>query len=251
MSPLDDLSRTAGVERTTSREDRLPPVQGPPDDSPVDSTDPQHELGSGPSPKGSLLLEVLQTVILTLVIFFGVRTVGQNFVVDGASMDPTLQSGEYLLINKLVYWRLDQGPLSPLIPRRLRDHGYLFGGPRRGDVIVFLAPTAEQKDFIKRVVGLPGEEIRIVRGKVYVNGQLLDEPYLSHLATYDYPLNGQPMRVPPDHYFVLGDNRPNSSDSHYGWTVPAKDIIGKAWVSYWPPSEWRVLEDRAYANVGR
>lgn len=196
----------------------------------------------------SLGLEVVQTVLLTLVIFLVVRSLVQNFRVEGASMDPTLQSGQYLLIDKLSYLRLDNLPISPLLPESLTRRGYLFGGPRRGDIVVFRSPTMDHKEFIKRVVGLPGDEVRIVRGKLWVNGQPMDEPFIVHQATYDFPLNGRPLKVPPDHYFVLGDNRPNSSDSHLGWTVPAQDIIGKAWLSYWPPSEWKVIQDQAYAS---
>ena len=219
---------------------------------PPDETPGVVEAGHSPQARaGSLALEILQTVALTLIIFFVVRSLVQNFRVEGASMAPTLQSGQYLLINKLAYFRVDTSPLAAILPPELVPKGYLFGGPQRGDIIVFRAPTLDEKDFIKRIVGLPGDEIRIVRGQVYVNGQPLGEPYIVHAAKYDFPANGKPLRVPPDHYFVLGDNRPNSTDSHLGWTVPASDIIGKAWLSYWPPSEWRVLEDRAYAGLDR
>lgn len=103
---------------------------------------------------------------------------------------------------------------------------------------MFEAPGGTDRDFIKRVIGLPGEEVKIVHGKVYINGQPLNEPYLVHLATYDL----EPRRVPEGNYFVLGDNRPNSSDSHLGWYVPVSSIIGKAWFSYWPPATWGPVE---------
>lgn len=198
----------------------------------------------------AIVSEVLQTVLLTLFIFFAVRAVVQNFRVEGASMDPTLRTGQYLLVNKAIYARLDGTPLASLIAP---DHPagaplYLFGGPQRGDIIVFEPPLQTDKDFIKRVIALPGETVRIERGKVYVNGKLLDEPYVKHLATYDYPVAGEPAVVPPGMYFVLGDNRPNSSDSHLGWFVPADRIVGKAFISYWPPSMWAIVTDPAYAR---
>jgi len=192
----------------------------------------------------SLLWEVAQTVILTVVIFFLVRAVIQNFRVEGASMVPTLQSGQYLLINKVLYARADGTPLDRVFADSTPndDVNFVFGGPERGDIIVFHAPGQSDKDFIKRVIGLPGEMVRVNRGQVFVNGQRLDEPYIRHRATYDL----EEQRVPPGSYFVLGDNRPNSSDSHLGWFLPADNIIGKAWVSYWPPTYWGVMPAAAY-----
>lgn len=198
----------------------------------------------------SIAWEVLQTVLLTLFIFFAVRSVVQNFRVEGSSMDPTLQTGQYLLINKVVYLRVDRLPLVSLLAPAAAENGpsYVLGGPKRGDIIVFEAPYQSDKDYIKRVIALPGETVRIDRGKVYVDGKPLDEPYVKHLAAYDFPPNGQPIVVPPGQYFVLGDNRPNSSDSHLGWFVPADHIVGKAWLSYWPPSQWGIVPGPAYAS---
>ena len=198
----------------------------------------------------SLAWELLQTVLLTVVIFFSVRAVVQNFRVEGASMEPTLQTGQYLLINKAAYFRVEEAsPLARVVPGTEQGSTrYVFGGPERGDIVVFEAPTQQGKDFIKRVIGLPGDMVQVKSGKVYVNGQLLDEPYLEFHATYNFPISGQPVRVPDDSYFVLGDNRPNSSDSHLGWFVPVDNLIGKAWVSYWPPAHWGVMPHAAYAN---
>jgi signal peptidase I len=195
----------------------------------------------------ALLWEIAQTVLLTIAIFLSVRLVVQNFRVEGASMDPTLRSGQFLLINKVTYARVDGTPIDPLLPAR-NDRGtihYVFGGPNRGDVIVFRSPGSPDKDFIKRVIGLPGESVRIVDGRVFVNGREIDEPYLTHHATYDL----ETKKIPSDSFFVLGDNRPNSSDSHLGWFVPADSIIGRAWVSYWPPDLWGVVSTSAYANL--
>jgi signal peptidase I len=192
----------------------------------------------------SLVWEIVQTVLLTIAIFLAVRSVVQNFRVEGASMDPTLHTGQYLLINKVLYARADGTFLERIIPDRTPNDqpNFIFGGPQRGDVIVFQSPGQTDKDFIKRVIGLPGETVRIVDGTVFINGRPLDEPYLTHHATYDF----EQKVIPPGNYFVLGDNRPNSSDSHLGWFVPANNLIGKAWVSYWPPTNWGVMTAAAY-----
>ena len=192
----------------------------------------------------SLAWEILQTVLLTVAIFLAVRSVVQNFRVEGASMDPTLRSGQYLLINKVLYARTEGTFLDQFIPdtRPGDDVNFLFGGPQRGDIIVFRSPGPTDKDFIKRVIGLPGDTVRIVGGRVMVNGRVLEEPYVQHRASYDL----DEKIVPPGSYFVLGDNRPNSSDSHLGWFVSAHSIVGKAWVSYWPPTHWGVMPAAAY-----
>jgi signal peptidase I len=200
-------------------------------------------------PSGSkmrpLLVEILQTVLLTLIIFAGVRSVVQNFKVDGASMEPTLHSGQYLLITKMAYFRLEGVPLQ--VAERIgavpadRESYFPFGGPQHGDIIVFRFPGTPDRDFIKRVIGLPGDTIQIDHGKVYRNGVQLDEEYIRAVPSYSLPA----QKVPEGNYFVLGDNRPNSSDSHIWGFVPEANAIGKAWVSYWPPNQWGVL-----GNVG-
>ena len=194
----------------------------------------------------ALVWEIAQTVLLTIAIFLAVRLVVQNFRVEGASMDPTLRSGQFLLINKVSYTHVEGTPLDPIVPTTERGSiHYVFGGPNRGDVIVFRSPGSADKDFIKRVIGLPGETVKIVEGRVYINGKMLDEPYIFHRATYDL----DSKKVPSDSFFVLGDNRPNSSDSHLGWFVPADSIIGRAWISYWPPSLWGFVSAAAYAQT--
>ena len=179
--------------------------------------------------------EVVQTLLLIGILFFGVRTVMQNFRVEGPSMQPTLSSGEFLWVNKAAYfeWNGD----------------YVFGGPQRGDIAVLRSPdTAEDFDLIKRIIGLPGDRLRIERGKVFINDQLLDEPYIWFQASYDYPADGEEIVVPQGQYFVLGDNRPNSRDSHYGWFVPSEFLIGRAWLSYWPPADWGLTPSVGYAT---
>jgi signal peptidase I len=189
---------------------------------------PPEKLGTPPatpsilSGVGSVLRELIETLALTLIIFLLIRFAVQNFRIEGYSMEPNFHDGQFLIVNKLVY---------------------LLHPPERGDVIVFIPPTNTSRDFIKRVIGLPGDRIEITNGRVYVNGALLDEPYPLNPGTY----SAGPVTVPPGEYFVLGDNRNNSSDSHSWGSVPAKDIIGKAWVSYWPPQLMGLIPSYSYA----
>jgi signal peptidase I len=196
-----------------------------------------------------LAWELLQTILLTLVIFVAVRSVVQNFRVEGASMEPTLQTGQYLLINRAAYYHLEGTPIDGIIPATAQGSlRFLFGGPERGDIAVFRAPTQPDKDYIKRIIGLPGDTVLIKNGEVFVNGKLLDEPYIHFAASYNYPITGNPITVRDGQYFVLGDNRPNSSDSHLGWFVPVENLVGRAWLSYWPPSTWGTTPHAAYAQ---
>jgi signal peptidase I len=129
--------------------------------------------------------------------------------VDGSSMLPSLQPGQLFVINRLAYpgWGIS---------------------PRRGDVIVFRRRIPGNDAFlVKRVIGVPGDEVQVVDGTVFVNGARLDEPYVRAPDDYTYPIDGGPARVPEAAYFVLGDNRPISVDSHLGWFVAADDVIGE------------------------
>jgi signal peptidase I len=163
------------------------------------------------------LRDILETALLTLVIFLGVRFGVQTFRVEGFSMEPTLHSNQYLLVNKL---------------------SYMVGQPQRGDIVVFRFPQDPTRDFIKRIVALPGEEVEVRAGVVYVDGKALTEPYILSKPHYPYPKK----RVPENEFFVLGDNRNNSHDSHVWDFLPKEYLIGKAWVSYWPTQAWGVVQ---------
>ena len=179
--------------------------------------------------------ELLHTLVLVSLLFFAVRVVIQNFRVEGPSMQPTLTSGEFLWVNKVAYFQW--------------DGQYILGGPQRGDIAVLRSPDpSDNVDLIKRIIGLPGDRLRVVHGEVFINGRPLDEPYVRFEATYNYPQNGNDLTDPDGQYFVLGDNRANTRDSHYGWFVPAENLIGRAWVSYWPPADWGVTPGVAYAT---
>ncbi len=163
----------------------------------------------------AFLREILGTLILAVVIFFLLQTTVGSFIVVGRSMEPSLQERQRLLVNKIVY---------------------SFHPPERGDVIVFHPPNNQRADYIKRIAALPGETIEIKMGAVYINGSPLHEPYIKDPPNYTF----HQYEIPKNEYFVLGDNRNSSNDSHNGWVVPRQNIVGKAWLSIWPPSEWRL-----------
>ncbi len=192
--------------------------------------------------------EIIETILLTLVIFLGVRTLVQNYRVEGVSMVPTLADGEMLVVDKWTTFRWDDNFLARLLGQDVPPaYHYVFGhGPQRGDIIVFHAWN-EDKDYIKRVIGLPGETIEVKSyDGVYINGKLLDEPYYKEVPNYTVA----PTVVPTDTLFVLGDNRRNSSDSHlaYNGPVPLDRVAGRAWISYWPPGTIGLLPHPAYAT---
>jgi len=233
MSSVDDRFPTQAVPRST-----ISDVEVEPEAHTTPIAVPTERKNKG----GGLAWELLQTIVLTLAIFLGVRSIVQNFRVEGASMEPTLQTGQYLLINKATYFHVEGTPFDKVLPvTHQGSSDFLFGGPQRGDVVVFRAPTQPDKDFIKRVIGLPGDTILVKNGTVYVNGEPLDESYIHYPATYTYPFDGQPRQVPDGNYFVLGENRPNSSDFHLSYSAPTENFVGKAWISYWPPPAWGLM----------
>lgn len=201
----------------------------------------------------SLTREILETLLLTLIIFILVRAVVQNFKVEGESMMPSLHDGQYMLINKAVYFRYDTNWFSRIMPgsRNLPANMVnLFHPPQRGDIIVFQYPLDTSKDYIKRVIGLPGETVKVKVGDgVYINDKKLDEPYIKDVADYRDG-DTAAVTVPPNSVYVLGDNRNNSSDSHIWGFVPYDLIIGQAWLSYWPTNYWGFIPTASYPNVG-
>ena len=188
--------------------------------------------------------EILDAVGLSLVVFILIQTSMQNFKVEGASMSPTLDSGQYLIVNKLAYVNVDLVRLSKLIPiwrvKELKDN-HNVRSPIRGEIIVFRFPDPNpnnrKRDFVKRVIGVPGDKIAIVNGVVWVNGEPLYEGYLRFRDAF----NLDERVLKEKHYFVLGDNRTGSNDSRAWGTVPEENILGKVWSIYWPPSDWGVL----------
>lgn len=168
----------------------------------------------------SLLREILETVLLTLFIFLILNTATGRFQVRGSSMEPALHDGQYLVISKLSYW------IRP---------------PERGDIIVFHPPNSPSEDYIKRIVGLPGEKIEIREGTLWVDGIPLEETYVFNPGFYSGTWN-----LGEGEHFVLGDNRSNSSDSHSWGVLPQENIVGKAWLCYWPPEEWGLVQHHVF-----
>jgi signal peptidase I len=191
----------------------------------------------------SMLQEVAQAVVLTGVLIFGIRTMVQNFRVEGISMLPTFEGGQVLVINRAAYFHVEASPIAKVLPTTHQGSiSFIFGGPQRGDIAVFRAPPQPDANYIKRIIGLPGDSVQIHEGHVLINGQPMDEPYIDFPATYEFPPDHQPISVPDGSYFVLGDNRPDSFDSHLGWFVPVDNLIGRAWLRYWPPGELGVVQ---------
>lgn len=178
--------------------------------------------------------DLVETVLLALLIFMVVRSTVQNFRIEGQSMAPNLSNGQYLMVNKFIYTRVNLSPVAKLLPFVDGDSAhYLFRSPQRGDVVVFHPPSAPERDFIKRIIGEPGDTVELRMGKVYINGVPLAEPYILNQSRDTVT----PIRLGPDEYYVLGDNRLSSTDSRSLGPVPAANIIGLAWFTYWPPSE--------------
>lgn len=177
------------------------------------------EHGSDKRSKSSgcvgFIIDTVETILLALVLFLVINTLSARVRVENVSMKPTLQPGEFLLVNRVAY---------------------KLGEPSIGDIIVFHAPGVSDMDYIKRIIGLPGDAVSITGGTVTVNNQPLYEPYIADSPNY----SGEWI-VPEGEYFVLGDNRNNSSDSHLWGFVPQEDIVGKALLIYWPLSEAALL----------
>lgn len=163
-------------------------------------------------------LDIVETLALAIVLFLGINAVSARVRVDGFSMRPTLQDGEFVLVSKL---------------------NYKFGAVQRGDIIVFHFPMDPKQELIKRVIGLPGDHISVNSGNVTVNGQVLNEPYIAAAPTY-----AGEWDVPAGQLFVLGDNRNDSSDSHAWGLLPSENLVGKAVVIYWPPPFWKIIQHK-------
>ena len=165
------------------------------------------------------ILDTLETIILSLVLFLAINAVSERIRVESISMQPTLFPGDYVIVNKLAF--------------------RFTGTPDRGDVIVFrYPPNPEAIPYIKRVIGLPGDQIHVADGKVSVNGQAVVEPYLTVTTN-----RGGDWTIPAGQLFVMGDNRNNSSDSRSWGFVPLENIIGRAELIYLPPQHWALLHE--------
>ncbi len=216
--------------------------------------------------QNALFREVVETLLLVIAIYTLVNLSTARFVVEGRSMEPNFHSDEFIIVSRL---------------------SYVTGEPERGDVIVFHYDEETGRDFIKRIIGLPGDYISMEEGQIFVNGEVLNEPYIESLCRSvtcrergwyipkegdrilrvdgHITINGKPLAsdyeikmlnqlecidsdctVSEDQYFVLGDNRNASQDSHDFGSVNKSQIVGKAWVRYWPPQDWGILPHYDY-----
>ena len=165
----------------------------------------------------AILLDVLETILLTIVIYAILSTFIGRFKVLSVSMEPNLYEGQYLLISKQTH------KIWPL---------------KRGDVIVFHFPRNPKKNYIKRVIGLPGEKVELRNGKLYINGQFTPEPWIAEQPRGNFAQR----QIGENEYFVMGDNRNNSSDSRAWGSVSSQHIIGKALFCYWPVEYWGTIQ---------
>jgi len=185
----------------------------------------------------STLREYFESIVIAVILALFIRTfVVQAFKIPTGSMEETLLIGDHLLVNKFVF-----GPTASAAERGLLPIGTI----KRLDVLVFKYPEEPDRDFIKRVIGLPGDTVELREKKVYINGKPLDEPYVHFLSppsgpselhevtSLDVRERYGPVTVPPDHYFMMGDNRDNSQDSRYWGFLPRENIKGKSLVIYW------------------
>lgn len=162
------------------------------------------------------VFDILETLVLAVVLFVGINALSARVRVDGYSMRPTLEDGEFVLVSKM---------------------SYVWGEVTRGDIVVFHFPLNPEEELIKRVIGLPGDRVMVENGQVYVNGQAISEPYIAQS-----PLYSGEWLVEENHLFVLGDNRNNSNDSKDWGQLPMENLVGKAVLIYWPPPMWNLLD---------
>jgi signal peptidase I len=208
---------------------------GDQEDKPAVEVSSAHRRDSEPTSLKSAAWELIQTVVLAVVLFLLIRNVVQNFRIDGISMEPNFHNGQFLIVNRFAYCpglHLDINPLNINLEKT-----WCVRQPKRGDVIVFEYPKDLSRDFIKRVIGLPGDTVEVRGGKIYINGQLMPEPFGPNPGSS----TDGPITVGPNELFVMGDNRNNSSDSRTWGSLPLEYVIGKALLSYWPPRYWAVV----------
>jgi signal peptidase I len=170
----------------------------------------------------NMLRDLIETMVLVAIAFLVVNALIGRFRIEQVSMQPNLHEGEYVIVDKV---------------------SYAFRQPERGEIVVLKNPNLGQPDLIKRIIGLPGETIAVSGGQVSVNGQPLTEPYIKQPMVSDFPAT----QLPAGQYFVMGDNRNNSEDSRVFGARPESDIVGRAWIIYWPPADWQILARPSYA----
>lgn len=172
----------------------------------------------------NMLRDLIETMVLVAIAFLVVNALIGRFRIEQVSMLPNLHEGEYVIVDKV---------------------SYAFRQPARGEIIVLRNPNPGQPDLIKRVIGLPGETVEVRAGQVFIDSQPLTEPYIQQPMGREQALTP----LPAGQFFVMGDNRGNSSDSREFGARPGGDIVGRAWIIYWPPPDWQILSQPSYAAL--
>lgn len=184
--------------------------------------------------------ELVEAVLLALLVLMALQLTVRNFKVEGSSMVPALAGGEYLVVDQVSFFKFDWERFSRAVPfwrAEGAEPEFAFRAPERGEIIVFHYPVNPDKDFVKRVVGLPGETVAVRDGTVYVDGVRLEEPYLERRDRS----NARPLVLGDGEYYVIGDNRPNSNDSRAWGAVPEENIVGRVMLVYWPWDDIRMV----------
>ena len=185
----------------------------------------------------SVVREWVESIIIAVILAMFIRTfIVQPFKIPTGSMIPTLQVGDRILVSKFIYGA--KVPFTGLRLPKLRD-------PERGDVIVFIFPNDKKKDYIKRLIGLGKDELEIRQGNIYIDGEILDDPQIISRYYYnrgEFAEENEAINVPDDSYFVLGDNSASSSDSRVWGFVPEENVLGKAFLIFWPPKRIRLIK---------
>ena len=211
-------------------------------------------------PQKTVTREYAEALIIALILALLIRTfIIQAFKIPTGSMEPTLLVGDHLLVSKFSYSMHVPNEVPFTSIQLFPDYHFFSSVPKRGDIVVFKFPFEQEKDYIKRVVGLPGETIQVIRQNVYINDKLLKEPYAHHteLPSSQVPRdNMPPLRIPEGNIFVMGDNRENSSDSRMWGVLDLKYLRGKAQWIYWSWDSkdsgfWSVRTDRLGTSVYR
>jgi len=190
------------------------------------------------SKKKSAISDWIESIVVAFILAMLIRTfIIQPFKIPSGSMRPTLLEGDHIFVNKFIY-----GLRIPLVGKRLILWG--LKSPQRGDVIVFIYPQDHKKNFIKRLIAFGGEKVKIKEGKIYINGQALEDGVFGQIYYYNRGLYGneQEIIVPQNCYYVLGDNSFSSQDSRYWGFVPDENILGKAFLIFWPPFRIRLIK---------
>jgi signal peptidase I len=226
MTPMNQLTDDVTDVNTTH-----PRLDSGPDPAQSSADQPDHALPAETwlkprlRPHRTLLREVLEIGLLVLLIYSSVNLASARYVVEGASMAPNFHTDEAIIVSRTAY---------------------LIGKPNRGDVVVFHNPDNQSTDFIKRIVGLPAETVKITDGRVFINGKRLEEPYIAEFCA-NKRCDGT-WTVGEGQYFVLGDNRSHSHDGHDFGPVDQNLIVGQAWFRYWPPAAFGPVQHYEYGQ---